>query len=99
TNTGHHYPPLVSGVMEPSISAIVMLDSEGNRLGAKYYTKDVSLSDLKSQLNFERKVFEKTNKNNARQDGKQRSTHLITAHVQCASAIVLWSHTIPYDTI
>ncbi len=29
TNTGSHAPPLVGGVLEPSIAAVLMLDSEG----------------------------------------------------------------------
>jgi len=68
TNTGSHAPPAIGGVLEPTVSAIVILDSDGNRLLAKYFTKDVRLAELKQQLSFERKVFEKTQKSNARSD-------------------------------
>lgn len=47
------------------IQALVILDSNGNKLHAKYYSKSSNFdSDIK-QLAFEKKLWEKTSKNNA----------------------------------
>lgn len=47
----------------PRISAILILDGNGKRIAVKYYTDDV---DRKTQLSFERKLYQKTQKNNSR---------------------------------
>jgi hypothetical protein len=60
----------------PSIKNILLLDSEGKRVAVKYYSDDWPTNS--SKLAFEKFVFTKTVKTNARTEGKQqilRNTH------------------------
>merc|ERR1711934_893212 len=49
----------------PMVKAMIMLDSEGKRITVKYYTKEWA-SSVKEQSNFERSLFVKTARTNAR---------------------------------
>ena len=49
---------LSQGSELPEIKAIVILDTEGNRVAARFYSKD-DFSDKLSQTEFERKLFKK----------------------------------------
>ena len=74
--------PTSSNSLVPSVLAVLLLDSEGNRIIAKYYqgflasaTEQVlswhpkSLRDREVQANFETKLFKKTkNVNTTRND-------------------------------
>ena len=51
------------------VKAMIMLDSEGKRITVKYYTKEWA-SSVKEQSNFERSLFLKTARTNARGEGK-----------------------------
>lgn len=51
----------------PSIKNILLLDSEGKRVAVKYYSDD--WPTLSSKLAFEKSVFTKTQKTNARTEG------------------------------
>lgn len=51
----------------PSVKAIFVVDSEGNRVCAKYYDK--SYPTLKDQLALEKKLYLKTKNSNARLEG------------------------------
>lgn len=51
----------------PSVKAIFVVDSEGNRVCAKYYDK--SYPTLKDQLELEKKLYLKTKNSNARLEG------------------------------
>ena len=52
------------------VKAMIMLDSEGKRITVKYYTKEWA-SSVKEQSNFERSLFVKTARTNARGEGKR----------------------------
>lgn len=52
----------------PSIKNILLLDSEGKRVAVKYYSDD--WSTLSAKLAFEKSVFTKTQKMNARTEGE-----------------------------
>lgn len=49
-----------------SVSAVILIDSDGNRLLAKYYTQDSvtkkHFQSLKEQKSFEQAIWEKTRK-------------------------------------
>ena len=49
----------------PMVKAMILLDSEGKRITVKYYSKEWALS-VKEQSNFERSLFVKTCRTNAR---------------------------------
>lgn len=49
---------------------ILLLDSEGKRVAVKYYSDE--LPNLASKLAFEKSIFNKTNRVNARSEGKTR---------------------------
>merc|ERR1712188_218117 len=49
----------------PMDMAMILLDSEGKRITVKYYSKEWALS-VKEQSNFERSLFVKTCRTNAR---------------------------------
>ena len=49
---------------------ILLLDSEGKRVAVKYYSDDWSTHAAK--LSFEKLVFSKTSKTNARTEGKAK---------------------------
>lgn len=51
----------------PSVKAIFVLDSDGNRVCAKYYDK--SYPTLKEQLALEKKLYLKTKNSTARIEG------------------------------
>lgn len=57
------------------MKAIFVVDSEGNRVCAKYYDK--SYPTLKDQLALEKKLYLKTKNSNARLEGKGRSLYLL----------------------
>jgi hypothetical protein len=52
----------------PTIKGILILDNNGKRIAAKYYTDD--LSDIKKQMAFEANLFQKTSRLNARMDAQ-----------------------------
>lgn len=52
----------------PSIKNILLLDSEGKRVAVKYYSDDWPTNSAK--LAFEKYLFTKTLKSNARAEGK-----------------------------
>jgi len=52
----------------PSIKAILILDSDGKRICAQYYTDD--FAERKKQATFESNLFQKTSKTNARMDAQ-----------------------------
>jgi hypothetical protein len=52
----------------PSVKAIFILDSDGNRVCAKYYDK--SYPTQKEQLALEKKLYAKTKNSNARLEGE-----------------------------
>jgi len=54
----------------PSIKNILLLDSEGKRVAVKYYSDDWPTNS--SKLAFEKFVFTKTVKTNARTEGKHQ---------------------------
>ena len=56
----------------PSIKNILLLDSEGKRVAVKYYTDDWPTHAAK--LAFEKSVFTKTQKTNARSEGDIHSS-------------------------
>ncbi len=60
----------VAASLEPTVNGVVILDAEGNRIAAKYYSKDAAVADLKSQVVLERRIFEKATKQATRHDGK-----------------------------
>merc|ERR1711869_166943 len=49
----------------PMVKAMILLDSEGKRITVKYYTKEWA-SSVKEQSSFERSLFSKTARTNAR---------------------------------
>ena len=51
----------------PSIKNILVLDSEGKRVAVKYFSDD--WPTLNAKLAFEKSVFTKTQKTNARSEG------------------------------
>jgi hypothetical protein len=51
----------------PSVKNILLLDSEGKRVAVKYYSDDWPTNS--SKLAFEKSVFTKTLKSNARVEG------------------------------
>lgn len=51
----------------PSIKNILLLDSEGKRVAVKYYSDD--WPTLNAKLAYEKSVFTKTQKSNARTEG------------------------------
>lgn len=59
------------------VKNILLLDSEGKRVAVKYYSDDWSTNAAK--LSFEKYVFSKTSKTNARTEGKSR--HIIHLHL------------------
>lgn len=52
----------------PSIKNILLLDSEGKRVAVKYFSDDWPTNN--SKIAFEKFVFSKTVKTNARTEGK-----------------------------
>lgn len=48
------------------IKAVLILDSDGERLVAKYFNSQDDFSSLKEQRAFEKKLFEKTSKERER---------------------------------
>jgi len=54
----------------PLIKNILLLDSEGKRVAVKYYSDD--WPTLASKLAFEKSVFTKTQKTNARAEGNDQ---------------------------
>lgn len=48
----------------PSVGAVLLLDSEGNRIVARYFTRD--FGNVAHQLAFEKKLFDKTIRTNAK---------------------------------
>lgn len=52
----------------PSISAIIVLDQDGKAIASKYYQK--SCTDIKAQHAFEKKLYQKTCRTNAKQDAE-----------------------------
>ena len=52
----------------PAIKNILLLDSEGKRVAVKYYSDD--WPTLSAKLAFEKSVFTKTQKTNARTEGE-----------------------------
>lgn len=52
----------------PLVKNILLLDSEGKRVAVKYYSDDWTTNAAK--LAFEKYVFTKTSKTNARTEGK-----------------------------
>ncbi len=54
----------------PKVKAMILLDNEGKRVTVKYYAKDWATS-VKEQSNFERSLFAKTARTNARGEGKR----------------------------
>ena len=67
--TNHHNTMQQANEMlnGPTIKAIIVLDGEGKRIAAKYYTQE--LSDSKKQFAFEQQLHKKTNRSNARSEG------------------------------
>ena len=59
----------------PKVKAMIVLDNEGKRITVKYYAKDWATS-VKEQSNFERSLFAKTARTNARGEGKRRKKPL-----------------------
>lgn len=55
-----------TGILPP-IKNILVLDSEGKRVSVKYYSDD--WPTLSAKLAFEKSVFAKTQKSNARTEG------------------------------
>lgn len=51
----------------PSVKNILLLDSEGKRVAVKYYSDDWPTNSAKEA--FEKSVFNKTQKTNARTEG------------------------------
>ena len=49
----------------PRVLNILLLDSEGKRIAVKYYTPEM-LSNVAAQSKFEKSVFQKTSRSNAR---------------------------------
>lgn len=52
----------------PKVLNMLVLDSDGRRLGVKYYSPE--WSTVNSQANFEKSVFAKTSRTNARQEAE-----------------------------
>ena len=59
----------------PSVGAVLVMDSEGNRIVARYFQEVVNFSKLREdptapadQLAFEKKLFEKTARTNAKNE-------------------------------
>lgn len=52
----------------PMISSIIVLANEGKRIASRYYQN--ACPDLKSQLAFEKKLYQKTHRTNARSDAE-----------------------------
>jgi len=57
-------------VQVPYIKAIFVLDSEGDRIAVNYSSKAKGLQELKDQLEFEKKLHQKTCRTNARVDAE-----------------------------
>ncbi|EHA8586468.1 Coatomer subunit zeta-2 [Cocos nucifera] len=64
----------------PSIKNILLLDSEGKRVAVKYYTDD--WPTLAAKLAFEKSLFTKTQKTNARTEGDDENEHIIAPVLQ-----------------
>ena len=60
-------PVAASQALAPSVRAIFILDSDGNRVCAKYYDK--SYPTQKEQVALEKKLYAKTKNVNARLEG------------------------------
>lgn len=51
----------------PSVKNVLLLDSDGKRVAVKYFSEDWPTNSAKE--NFEKVVFNKTQKTNARTEG------------------------------
>lgn len=65
----------------PTIKNILLLDSEGKRVAVKYYSNDWPTNSAK--LAFEKSVFTKTQKTNARTEGIQ----MLVPSLSCLSSV------------
>lgn len=63
-----HYVSFVKQDSYALVKNILLLDSEGKRVAVKYYSDDWTTNAAK--LAFEKYVFTKTSKTNARTEGK-----------------------------
>lgn len=57
----------------PAVTCLLILDADGNRICCKYYSPD--FASLSEQLAFEKKIFDKTSRTNARTEGARRAPH------------------------
>lgn len=71
-------PPFIPLLQDscPSIKNILILDSEGKRVAVKYYSDDWPTNSAK--LAFEKSLFTKTMKMNARIEGMLPKHHYVT---------------------
>ena len=70
----------MSGLGEiPGVLNVLLLDSDGKRVAVKYY--DQKMKTLAQQMKFEKEVFTKTQRNNARGEAEIALDHHVVVQV------------------
>ena len=65
-------------VSTPLVKNIILLDSEGKRVAVKYYSDE--WPTLAAKMNFEKSLLSKTQRANARAEGRMTDGSLISDH-------------------
>lgn len=65
----------VLGRMTPLVKGVLVLDTDGHRVFAKYYDNKLAL--LQTQLEFERGLLTKVSRTSARMDGRKYSKLIV----------------------
>lgn len=65
-------PPTMQAEGTPAIHAVIVSDSKGRRIAAKYFptTQQTQFRTLAEQHNFEKKLYQKTRNSQARFEGR-----------------------------
>jgi hypothetical protein len=61
--------------MTPLVKGVLVLDTDGHRVFAKYYDNKLAL--LQTQLEFERGLLTKVSRTSARMDGRKYSKLIV----------------------
>ncbi|MBA0796512.1 hypothetical protein Gohar_007275, partial [Gossypium harknessii] len=81
----------------PSIKNILLLDSEGNRVAVKYYSDEWPNNSVKEA--FEKSLFTKTQKTNARTEGKQFVFLFVHSHLSFSSCPDKKYHSLTFHNV
>ena len=88
----------------PSISAVLVLDQDGNRVAVKYYSPPPPLpsspfTTLTSQLSFEKRLFNKLHRSNAPLPNSAAPSALSSSPSSQPDILPFESHTVLYKSI